>query len=142
MQKTTDDKVAVPMACKAKEKFVDLFGISFDKGFYSPGNRQAIGNILEQVILPKKGRLSIEEKNIECSEDFIQGKRKHAVVESGINALENHGLDRCPDHAITGFKRYVALAVLARNLQNPGNIIQQKEYKIERRREPQKYRQA
>ncbi len=86
--------------------------------------------------------MSIEEKNIECSEDFIQRKREHAAVEFGINAFENHGLDRCPDHAITGFKRYVALAVLARNLQNLGNIIQQKKYKIERRQEPQKYRQA
>ena len=142
MQKTTDDKVAVPMACKAKEKFADLISISFDKGFYSPANRQALTNILEQVILPKKGRLSIEEKKIEYSEDFIQGKRKHAAVESGINALENHGLDRCPDHAITGFKRYVALAVLGRNLQNLGNIIQQKKIKIDRRWEPQKYRQA
>jgi hypothetical protein len=130
------------MACKAKEKFADLISISFDKGFYSPGNRQALTNILDHVILPKKGRLNIEEKNIEYSEDFIQGKRKHAAVESGINVLENHGLDRCPDHAITGFKRYVALAVLARNLQNLGNIIQQKKIKIERRLEPQKYRQA
>ena len=142
MQKTTDEAVAVPIARKAKEKFADLISISFDKGFYSPGNRQALENILEQVILPKKGRLSIEEKNIEYSEDFIQGRRKHSAVESGINALENHGLDRCPDHAITGFKRYVALAVLGRNLQNLGNIIQQKKFKIERRREPQKYRQA
>jgi len=142
MEKTTDDKVAVPMAREVKEKFADLDSISFDKGFYSPANRQALTNLFEQVILPKKGRLSIEEKDIEYSEDFIQGKREHAAVESGINALENHGLDRCPDHAITGFKRYVVLAVLGRNLQNLGNIIQQKKIKIERRREPQKYRQA
>jgi len=142
MQKTTDEAVAVPIARKAKEKFADLISISFDKGFYSPGNRQALTNILDHVILPKKGRLTIEEKNIEYSEDFIQGKRKHAAVESGINALENHGLDRCPDHAIVGFKRYIALAILGRNLQNLGNIIQQKKFKIERRRESQKYRQA
>ena len=142
MEKTTDEKVAVPMSREAKEKFADLVSISFDKGFYSPANRQALENILDQVILPKKGRLSIEEKNIECSEDFIQGKREHAAVESGINALENHGLDRCPDHAITGFKRYVSLAVLGRNLQNLGNILQQKKIKIDRRQEPQKYRQA
>ncbi|MBA7637630.1 ISNCY family transposase ISDssp5 [subsurface metagenome] len=142
MEKTTDEKVAIPMACKAKEKFADLISLSFDKGFYSPGNRQALENILEKVILPKKGRLTIEEKNIEYSEDFIQGRRKHSAVESGINALENHGLDRCPDHAIRGFKRYVALAVLGRNLQNLGNIIQHKKFKIERSREPQKYRQA
>ena len=142
MQKTTDEAVAVPIARKAKEKFEDLISISFDKGFYSPGNRQALTNILDHVILPKKGRLNIEEKNIEYSEDFIQGKRKHAAVESGINALENHGLDRCPDHAIVGFKRYIALAILGRNLQNLGNILQQKKFKIERRRESQKYRQA
>lgn len=142
MQKTTDEAVAVPIARKAKEKFADLISISFDKGFYSPGNRQALTNILDHVILPKKGRLNIEEKNIEYSEDFIQGKRKHAAVESGINALENHGLDRCPDHAIVGFKRYIALAILGRNLQNLGNIIRQKKFKIERRRESQKYRQA
>lgn len=142
MQKTTDEAVAFPIARKAKEEFADLISISFDKGFYSPGNRQALTNILDHVILPKKGRLTIEEKNIEYSEDFIQGKRKHAAVESGINALENHGLDRCPDHAIVGFKRYIALAILGRNLQNLGNIIQQKNFKIGRRRESQKYRQA
>jgi hypothetical protein len=31
-------------------------------------------------------------------------------VESAINALEAHGLDRCPDHGLAGFQRYVALA--------------------------------
>ena len=46
MQKTTDDKVAIPMAEEAKEKFPDLISISFDKGFYSPANRQALENIL------------------------------------------------------------------------------------------------
>ena len=36
------------------------------------------------------------------------------AVESAINALEAHGLDRCPDHGIDGFKRYIALAVFTR----------------------------
>jgi hypothetical protein len=52
-------------------------------------------------------------------------------VESAINALEVHGLDKCPAHGIEGFKRYVALAVLARNIQRLGVVIQN----IERERE-------
>jgi hypothetical protein len=43
--------------------------------------------------------------------------------------LENHGLDRCLDHGIEGFKRYVALAVVARNIQIMGHVLQQKKLK-------------
>jgi len=38
-------------------------------------------------------------------------------------------LDRCLDHGIQGFKRYVSLAVLSRNLQIIGHDIQQKKLK-------------
>jgi hypothetical protein len=43
--------------------------------------------------------------------------------------LENHGLDRCLDHGILGFERYVALAIVARNIQMVGHILQQKKVK-------------
>ena len=56
-------------------------------------------------------------------------------VESAINALENHGLNRCPDRGIEGFERYVSLAVLGRNLQILGNLIQQKRFKIEQKQQ-------
>ncbi len=36
-------------------------------------------------------------------------------------------MDICPDHGIDGFKRYVALAVVARNMQRLGAILQQRE---------------
>ena len=36
-----------------------------------------------------------------------------------------HGLDQCPDHGIDGFKRYVALAVMARNIHRIGAILKQ-----------------
>jgi hypothetical protein len=52
--------------------------------------------------------------------------------------LENHGLDRCPDHGIQGFKRYVGLSVLARNLQIMGHNIQQKGLKQLQRFEQRK----
>ncbi|MBN6743331.1 ISNCY family transposase, partial [Acidithiobacillus sp. MC6.1] len=42
-------------------------------------------------------------------------------------ALEQHGLDICPDHGISGFKRYVALAVLSRNIHRLGAILMTQE---------------
>ncbi len=134
LEQQTDDKVAVAMAQGAKDRFENLIGCSFDKGFYSPENKKQLANILDYVVLPKKGRLSAKEKEIEHCEEFIESRRKHSAVESSINALENHGLDRCLDHGLHGFKRYVALAVLARNIQILGHLIQQKELKKKKRR--------
>jgi IS5 family transposase len=135
LEQQTDDKVAVAMVQEAKDRFENLAGCSFDKGFYSPENKRQLTNILAYVILPKKGRLSANDKEVEQSEEFVESRRKHSAVESSINALENHGLDRCLDHGLDGFKRYVALAVLARNIQILGHLIQQKELKRQKRRQ-------
>lgn len=141
MENETDDKVAVPMIRKTQESFPELIKCSFDKGYHSPANRIDLGRILEQVIMPKKGKLTLKEKEVESSAGFVSMKKQHSAVESAINALGNHGLDRCPDHGIWGFNRYVALAVLARNIQNLGNIIQKKELKRQAREERAKLRQ-
>ncbi len=78
--------------------------------------------------------MSAKDKEIEHNEEFIKSRHQHSSVESTINALENHGLDRCLDHGLHGFGRYVALAVVARNIQLLGHLIQQKELKREKRR--------
>jgi len=134
MEKQTDDKVAILIAQGAKDRFANLAGCSFDKGFYTPDNKSQLSDILDYVIVPKKGRLSAQEQEIEQSDEFVKSRRHHSSVESCINALENHGLDRCLDHGLHGFKRYVALSVLARNIQIVGHILQQKELKRQRRR--------
>jgi len=134
LEQQTDDKVAVAMAQGATDRFANLAGCSFDKGFYSPDNQRELANILDYVIVPKKGRLSAKDKEIQQSQEFVESRRKHSAVESSINALENHGLDRCLDHGLHGFKRYVALSVLARNIQILGHLIQQKELKRQKRR--------
>ena len=133
LEQQTDDKVAVAMAQGARERFANLAGCSFDKGFYSPGNKRELVNVLDYVVLPQNGRLSAKDKQIEHSEEFIESRRKHSAVESSINALENHGLDRCLDHGLHGFKRYVALSVLARNIQILGHLLQQKGLKQKKR---------
>ena len=133
MEHQKDVDIAVDMVAQAKRKFVCLSACSFDKGFYSPSNRQDLQPILDQVVLPKKGRLSVVDKETEYSDEFIASRRKHAAVESAINALENHGLDRCPDYGLHGFKRYAALAILARNIQILGAILRKKELKRRQR---------
>ena len=145
MQNETDDKIAVPIIEETIRRFSDFRSCSFDKGFHSPKNQEKLAAILDKVILPRKGRLSAINKEIEQSEEFIQAKHKHSAVESSINALENHGLDRCLDHGIHGFKRYVALAIVARNIQMVGHILQQKKVKQLKRlkkSERQELRQA
>jgi hypothetical protein len=126
MQKETDDQIAVRIIQETKDRFNQLSGCSFDKGFHSPYNQKELAKILDKVILPRKGKLSAINKEIESSEEFREARRKHSAVESSINALENHGLDRCRDHGLHGFKRYVGLAVVARNIQIIGHIIRQR----------------
>jgi len=135
MEKESDKMVAVAMVRETQEKFEHLTGCSFDKGFYSPKNKKELSELLETPILPKKGRMSQADKELANSEEFARGRRRHSGVESAINALENHGLDRCLDHGIAGFKRYVGLAVLSRNIHVLGNIIHKEKVKALKRRE-------
>lgn len=137
MYKKTDEKVTVPIIRETKEMYSDLKSCSFDKGFYSPGYRKELEEIIEVAILPKKGKLSGKDKEIETEEIFQHERKRHPGVESAINALENHGLDRCLDHGTKGFDRYVALAVLGRNLQVLGRILQKRE-QYERAKRPRK----
>ncbi len=89
---------------------------------------------MDVVALRRKGKLSEASKAIESSEEFKKAQAKHSAVESGINALEVHGLDRCPDHGLEGFQRYVALAIVARNIQRIGAILRNQEIKREERK--------
>jgi IS5 family transposase len=138
MENETDEKAAVPMVEETKKKYAkyaNLISCSFDKGFYSPGNKKRLMELLELVILPKKGKLSESDKRMEYSEEFQLGRRKHSGVESAINGLENHGLDRCLDNGLYGFKRYVSFAVLARNIETLGSLIREQQLKSLKRKE-------
>jgi IS5 family transposase len=139
MEKCTDDEVAVPLMKETQARFPELSSCSFDKGFHSPQNQAELMDILDRVILPKKGKLSAADKAREHDPDFIRQRHQHSAVESCINALEVHGLDKCLDHGIHGFKRYVAMAVVARNIQHLGAVLRrQDEEKEKRKRGPYK----
>jgi hypothetical protein len=134
MEKQTDDQVAVPMVDETKKRFPKLSTCSFDKGFHSPNNQKELNEKLDVAALKRKGRLSQQALEIEQSNEFLKARHKHSAVESAINALEVHGLDMCPDDGIHGFKRYVALAVVARNIHRIGDILKKREEKMAERK--------
>ena len=78
--------------------------------------------------MPKRGKRNSQEQARERQRGFVALRRKHSAIESDINALEHHGLDRCPDKGLHGFKRYVGFGVLAYNLHKIGRRL------LERRR--------
>lgn len=117
---------------RLKTKFADktIFSHSFDKGFYSKANFEVLQQSgIEHVILPKKGRLNKEEKQRESDKKFKELRHAHSAVESNINMLEHHGLNRCMDKGLHGYKRCVGLSVLAYNLHQLGNALLAKERK-------------
>ncbi len=134
MQKETDNQIAIDITTETQARYPGLKGCSYDKGFHSPENQTRLAKKLDCLVLPKKGRCNKTEKDRESSDEFRASRRKHSAVESGINALEVHGLDKCLDHGITGFKRYVALAIVARNIQKLGSELIKKTRKQEQRR--------
>lgn len=130
MWKQVDEKLAVHMAEEVKKKFPNLCSMSYDRGFYSKRNRDQLDELLESSALPKRGKLSKIDKLIQSSDDYTKAKEKHSAVESAINALVVHGLDRCLDHGKVGLERYVALAVVAKNAQRIGDILQKRELRL------------
>lgn len=113
-----------------------IYSHSFDKGFWSKDNYQSLlESKTEHVILPKKGKLNKEEKERESAKTFKKLRHAHSAVESNINMLEHHGLNRCFDKGLRGFKRCVGLSIVAYNLHLLGNALLEKERERERRKQ-------
>lgn len=97
--------------------------LSFDKGFSREKDRELLELYICEVVMPKRGRRNAEEQAREQARSFAALRRKHNAIESDINALEHHGLNRCPDKGLHGFKRYVGFGVLAYNLHKIGRCL-------------------
>lgn len=101
----------------------NIASLSFDKGFSREEDRQLLELYIPEVILPKRGKRNQSQEQRESSRSFRQLRHKHPAVESDINCLEHHGLDRCPDKGLEGYKRYAGLGVLAYNLHKIGQRL-------------------
>ncbi|MGH9877359.1 MAG: ISNCY family transposase [Nitrososphaera sp.] len=121
----TDDKVAVTRFRALQQRLANrIHVVSLDKGCWSPDNLKELEEIVDVVCLPKKGIRDIDAKLREESIAFRQARMWHPGVESAIHALVvGNGLSVCRDRGAEGYRRYVALGVLGRNLHTLGRIL-------------------
>ena len=125
---TESDVELIPEIMRdTREKYPQLKGCSFDKGFWSPRGKAALEKVLEMPVLPRKGRLSKADKEREGAAEFQAARRKHPAVESAINNLEQRGLDPIREKDKDGFARMVALSILAANVHRIGVIVRDRQ---------------
>ena len=97
---------------------------SFDRGFHSPENQRRLAEIIEHPCLPMPGRRQAAEQAEAASIQFRRARQRHPGVESAIAALQSgNGLTRCRDRTERGFRRYLQLGVLGRNLHVLGKLL-------------------
>ena len=120
-----DQDVVVQQTRTLQDRLQDrIEEASFDRGFHSPGNQTQLAEIIEHVCLPKPGRQQAVQQAETASVKFHRARRRHPGVESAIGALQSgNGLVRCRDGTEVGLARYVALAVLGRNLHALGKLL-------------------
>lgn len=109
---------SVPVASRLVGRYGEgqIASMSFDKGFTRKEDRELLELFIPQVIMPKRGRKNAEEAEAESAKKFVALRKAHSAVESAINALEHHGLNRCLDVGLDGYTRYLGYGVLAYNL--------------------------
>lgn len=145
MEKQKDPAQVIPLVDRIQKNFPSkkIGSHSFDKGFYSKDNQQALEQSPTDLpVLPKRGRHNKEDKERESNPEFKKMKRRHSAVESNINMLEHHGLNRCMDKGLRNFKRYVGLSVLAYNLHIMGNALLEAERKKEQQQQKRQMKMA
>lgn len=132
---TPDAAFTLDIAKQLKNKFGNrITSLSFDKGFSSKEIIKDLESIIPNTVIKQKGKPNKERKEIEGTKNFKTLNNQHNAVESNINQLTYHGLDKCFDKGKTNFDKYVSLAVLSYNLQKLGNLIKkEKEKQLKKR---------
>ena len=125
MNNQVDLDQTIPVADRLLTKFgSDSIGsISYDKGFSKFGNKELLETYIPKVILDKRGKLNKIEQEAQQDKVYKKLRYAHSAIESNINCLEHHGLDKCPDKGEKSFRRYTGFGILAYNLHKIGNIL-------------------
>jgi len=128
MDHQADSEIVIDIAADVVSRY-KILSWSFDKGFYHKVNKELLADVVDKVIMPKKGKLNKTEREEESQNLFKKLRHKHSAIESNINELEHRGLDRCPDRGYSHFKRYIGIGICAYNLYKIGAKL--REMKIE-----------
>lgn len=100
-----------------------IASLSFDKGFTRAEDRELLSLYVPVVVMPKRGKKNAAEQERESQKRFVALRRQHSAVESEINSLEHHGLNRCLDVGLAGYQRYVGYGVMSYNLHKIGREL-------------------
>jgi hypothetical protein len=128
LEESSDVNETVPLADRLLSRYGEgeIQSISFDKGFSDQEDRELLSAYIPEVVMPKKGRRTQAEQERESGKRFKHLRCKHSAIESAINSLEHHGLNRCMDKGLKGFTRYTGLGILSYNLHKIGKRLLEK----------------
>jgi hypothetical protein len=120
-----DQDLVVPVMKKLQQKFAGkIKSASFDRAFHTPENQADLADIVRNPCIAAKGQDQGRQQQKEATVAFRKARKNHPGVESAIGALQaGNGLKRCRDRSKQGYERYVALAILGRNLQTLGKLL-------------------
>jgi len=73
--------------------------------------------------MPKKGKKNQATTGRGVNKRIQKLRNEHSGVESNINSLEHHGLNRCPDKGKKGLYQIRSKSVLAYNIHRFGMVL-------------------
>jgi transposase, IS5 family len=111
-----DQSIAVTDRLLGRHGAGSVASVSFDKGFTRAADRELLSLYVPEVVMPKRGKKNAAEVERENGKRFVALRKQHSAVESEINSLEHHGLNRCLDVGLPGYLRYVGYGVMSYNL--------------------------
>jgi hypothetical protein len=116
---------SVPLADRLLGRYGagSVASLSFDKGFTREADRELLSLYVPTVVMPKRGKKNAVEAERESAKRFVALRQQHSAVESEINSLEHHGLNRCLDVGLEGYLRYVGYGVMSYNLHQIGRQL-------------------
>jgi IS5 family transposase len=120
-----DSEVVVEQTRLAQQKHQGgIEEASFDRGFHSAENEQALQEIVAHPCLPPTHRNQYAECLETASARFHRSRQNHPGIESAVGALQRgNGLQRCRDRTEEGFERYLGFAILGRNMHVLGKLL-------------------
>lgn len=138
MMQEAEVDVSIPLADRLLGRYGagSVASVSFDKGFTREEDRQLLALYIPEVVMPKRGKKNAAETERESGKKFVALRKQHSAVESEINSLEHHGLNRCLDVGIEGYRRYAGLGVMSYNLHVIGRELLARERRERSRSAP------
>ena len=100
-----------------------IASLSFDQGFTRAEDRELLSLYVPAVVMPKRGKKNAVETARARAKKWGAMRRPHRAVESALNALAHHGLNRCLDLGLDGYRRYGGNGVLSCNLHGIGREL-------------------